>query len=242
MTNNTPYIHTEKIHNFVSPNIIIPIINNYFQPKSLLDVGCGTGTWLRAFENLYGIKNYIGIDGDFIDKSKLVIDPKKFEETDLNEGFKLNKKFDVVLCLEVAEHLDKISAARLIEDLTLHSNIIIFSAAIPGQGGQNHVNEQWPEYWERLFNSKNFKKYDIIRGKIWNHQDVDVWYKQNIFVYSNLDLTFSDVIVPSYIHPDYWLKKTKLIEEVSNYKNGELGIRISFNSFIKALKRKLING
>lgn len=174
-----PYIHTEKIHNTRSAEIIIPIIINAFNPKSILDVGCGTGTWLKVFKEIYNINDTLGLDGNYIDLKKLVIDEGYFTAVDLRKSFELNRKYDVVLCLEVAEHLPESSAEDLISSLCKHSDMIIFSAAIPAQGGQNHVNEQWPQYWEGIFKKYNYKCYDIVRPQIWNDERVDVWYKQH---------------------------------------------------------------
>jgi SAM-dependent methyltransferase len=132
-------------------------------PNSLLDVGCGTGTWLRAADRL-GVPDLHGIDGVDCsgDRSRV-----RFSKLDLTKPFSLGRRYDVVLCLEVAEHLDETHAKVLIRSLVAHAPKIIFSAACPGQPGQHHVNCRWPDYWQSLFNDEGFACDDAIRWSIW---------------------------------------------------------------------------
>src|SRR6185295_2140887 len=118
-----------------------------FHPSSVLDVGCGLGHFLKVFIDS-GINDVTGVEGPWLDNSKLVIDNELIQIKDLEEPFDLERKFDIALCLEVAEHISEHAAEQFIKTLTVHSDVIIFSAAIPEQGGQNHINEQWIEYWE----------------------------------------------------------------------------------------------
>ena len=145
-----PYIHTEAIHNLSAPRVIVPIVLEMIKPNSILDVGCGIGTWLKVFEE-YGVDDYLGIDGDYVDRSTLKISEKRFLPNDLRKRWSLNRKFDLVVSLEVAEHLPEEVADLFVSTLSAHGDTILFSAAIPGQGGQNHVNEQWPTYWQKKF-------------------------------------------------------------------------------------------
>lgn len=94
-----------------------------------------------------------------------------------------DREFDLVVCLEVAEHLLKNNASSFIDYISSFAPIIFFSAAVPGQGGANHINEQWPEYWSKLFFDRGFQCLDIIRPLIWNNSQVEPWYSQNSFLY-----------------------------------------------------------
>lgn len=118
---------------------------------------------------------------------QLEISRNEFQKLDLNSKFSLDlkQKYDLAICLEVAEHLDKIWADNLIHQLTLASDVVLFSAAIPGQGGDNHVNEQWQSYWIHKFQNKGYVCLDIIRPQIWHHKKVMYCYKQNIFMFVN---------------------------------------------------------
>lgn len=161
---------------------IVPEIINLINPKSVLDVGCAYGVWLIEFYK-NGVKSFLGID-NFKPVSKLLLIPSdKFLQKDLNKSFDLKKIFDLVICLEVAEHLLKKSAKTLVGSLVKHSNVIIFSAAIPFQGGYKHINEQWPEYWVKLFSKHNYIVIDCLRNLFWNNPKVDYWYSQNILLF-----------------------------------------------------------
>lgn len=215
------YVHTENVHNLKAPERVVPHLMKMFKPHSVLDVGCGTGTWLKVFSDA-GVSEICGIDGDFVNRDLLVknIAIENFFPRDLAEPFDLGKKFDMVLSLEVAEHLPASSAKTFIEALAKHSDTIIFSAAIPGQGGQNHINEQWKDYWIEIFNSLGYKGYDILRPIIWSDDLVDWWYKQNMLVFSKTVLVYDEITVPyknEKIHPDMFLQYRDYIIYLQEY-------------------------
>ncbi|WP_268035819.1 class I SAM-dependent methyltransferase [Algoriphagus sp. PAP.12] len=203
------YIHTSEIHNTRSSDIILPILFELIQPNSILDVGCGIGTWLKSSSDL-GISDIIGIDGEYVNKEQLLIQESQFLGKDLNHKFYLKRNFDLLLCLEVAEHLSEFVSDMFIDSLVRHSDVILFSAAIPGQGGQNHLNEQWPDYWAKKFSVHEFVFLDIIRPLIWDNQKVDYWYRQNIFLvvkHSHELVTKYPNSHLSFIHPELYLAK-----------------------------------
>lgn len=199
-----PYIHDEILHNSEAARQVLPILFEIYQPKSMLDVGCGLGNWIQVAKSL-GVPKITGIDGSYVNRLLLKITEDEFVEKDLKDKFNLNQKFDLAICLEVAEHLPAESAAGLIESLTLHADVIIFSAALPGQGGQNHINEQWPDYWQKLFTKNGFEMIDFFRPKIWNNQKIERWYKQNMFLVVKKEHFLDkgmDKLALSLIHPE----------------------------------------
>lgn len=164
---------------------MIPLVLKYVRANSVLDVGCGVGTWLSAWKK-YGLE-ITGLDGDYVPNEMLFISSKAFIPTDLSKRILIKKRFDIVSTLEVAEHLPKERGESFVEDLTRLSDVILFSAAIPGQGGTNHVNEQWQSYWRELFRRRGFSCFDIIRPHIWGDNRVDICYRQNTFLYVKSD-------------------------------------------------------
>src|SRR5260221_12957101 len=140
------YHHSEAVHNMETPRQVVPKIMDMLHPKSVLDVGCGIGTWLKAFEE-EGVLDLLGLDGDHVDKRLLKIRPTQFKIQNLMNRWSVNRKFDLVISFEVAEHLPAQTSDLFVEMLVNHSDTILFSAAVPKQEGQNHLNEQWPSYW-----------------------------------------------------------------------------------------------
>ncbi len=185
----TPYTE-EFFNNFIqsslrSAGVIAPYIMETFGPlDSVVDVGCGLGIWLSVF-HAFGAE-VTGIDGNNVPQSHMFIEPEQFKRIDLSNDFELPKRYSLCTCFEVAEHLSEKSADSLVARLCLLSDLVVFSAAIPGQGGTHHINEQWQSYWAEKFNKKNYKCFDIIRPVIWDNQHISVWYKQNTLVYCNM--------------------------------------------------------
>lgn len=155
---------------------IIPTVH------SAVDVGCGVGTWLYACQEM-GANDIQGIDGPWVDRKFLKIPVENFLEQDLNQKIQLNRKFDLAISLEVAEHIQPENARTFISSLVNLSDFVLFSAAIPYQSGVGHVNEQWLIYWIALFKEEGFVPIDIIRKKIWNDKAIPLWYRQNTVLF-----------------------------------------------------------
>lgn len=186
-----------------SAQIIVPLVNELLRPASVLDVGCATGTWLAEWGSA-GVSDVIGIDGDYVDRTALQVPPDKFVPADLGQSFSLGRTFDLVQTLEVAEHLDEAHADTFVESLARHGETILFSAAIPGQGGTHHVNEQWPSYWAEKFAKAGYTAYDVIRPQIWEDPRVLVWYRQNMLLFAR-GRTFENAMPRlDLVHPDMW--------------------------------------
>lgn len=170
-----------------SARLVVPVVLQIAKPHSVVDVGCGRGAWLKAFKEA-GVETVCGLDGHYIDKASLLIDPDEFQATDLSQLFAIDGHYDMAICLEVAEHLPEKNARSLINALTSAAPLVLFSAAIPGQTGTNHINEQWPIYWEKLFQERQFERMDPIRPLIWQDARIDFYYRQNIFLYASRNL------------------------------------------------------
>jgi hypothetical protein len=160
---------------------VVPLICDLILPRSVIDYGCGRGFWLREFQKQPGVEYVCGYDGDW------VIDPVAHPTypLDLTKPFSFGP-VDLAVSLEVAEHLPESRATGFVEDICFAAPVVMFSAAIPGQGGIGHVNEQWPAYWHARFRALDFLAFDCIRPQIWDNESVGWWYRQNIFVYAEM--------------------------------------------------------
>ena len=166
---------------------ILPIVMNLVIPASVIDVGCGVGTWL-ATANRFGISDYLGIDGGYVPSEMLQIDKNYFRAIDLAREIPILRKFDLAICLEVVEHLPKQAALGLVNKLTSLAPAVLFSAAIPGQTGSGHVNEQWQDYWVETFKKHEFLAIDCVRPVVWNDSEVQYWYAQNVLLMAHAKL------------------------------------------------------
>jgi SAM-dependent methyltransferase len=166
----------------LSAKIVVPLVLRLISARRVVDVGCGEGVWLSVFREL-GVPEVLGVDGDYIDRQSLQIPIECFQAVDLKEGFRLDRRFDLCVSLEVAEHLPAAYADVFVQSLVDLAPVILFSAAIPFQGGNQHLNEQWPDKWAELFAARGYVAVDCIRKQVWENPAVEWWYAQNILLY-----------------------------------------------------------
>jgi SAM-dependent methyltransferase len=166
-----------------SAEIVVPYLIELVEPTSVVDVGCGSGSWLSVFHEL-GVDDTVGIDGEAVPTDVVAVPAASFIRHDLTRPLTLDRTFDLVLCLEVAEHIPPLAGQRLITSLTSLGPLVLFSAAIPHQGGTSHVNEQWPDYWAEHFHHLGYVAIDCLRRKIWNDPAIAWWYAQNMLLFA----------------------------------------------------------
>jgi len=162
-----------------------------------------------------------------------------FRAVDLEKPFRLERTFDLVTSLEVGEHLPGSSAEGFVDSLTRLGPAILFSAAIPFQGGVHHCNEQWPEYWANLFAARGFMAIDCFRRRLWHNPSVAWWYAQNLILYARRDYletkpqlkTEGDggAPLPALIHPIRYLATADLKA-------------VPLRRLLRALPATLVNG
>jgi hypothetical protein len=165
-----------------SASIIVPLVLRDLAPTSVVDFGCGEGAWLSTFV-ANGLQDVQGFDGDYVDRTRLRIDPRRFTVMDLEHALQASRRFDLAISLEVAEHLTADGGRRLIEALCQSSEVVLFSAAVPGQGGTHHINEQWLEYWIERFAVHGHRLFDVYRPRIAFDRRVAWWYRQNLVLF-----------------------------------------------------------
>ena len=211
---------------------VVPYLVSLFSPQSVVDVGCGIGTWAAEFRR-QGVPEVMGIDGAYVDKGQLRIPESSFLSRDLEQPLASIRTFDLAISVEVAEHLSPSRASSFVEDLIHLAPVVVFSAAVPFQGGINHVNEQWGSYWHSLFAAKGFRSIDCLRARFWNDPRVAVWYRQNMMVYASEDriqklAPFGQTMPLDVVHP-----------ELFHLKMAQPLLRVLLKSLPVALKRSL---
>jgi SAM-dependent methyltransferase len=186
LTKQTPYDKEffDRLRDGVrrSAGLLVPLVVELVNPRSVIDVGCGLGIWLKEIAE-HGIDDVLGVDGDYLDRGEFEISPDAFHSADLAQPLRLDRRFDLALSLEVAEHLPESAAATFVESLALLAPVVLFSAAIPRQGGLDHVNEQWPGYWADHFERHGYHCIDCIRPRLWENEQIQFWYAQNALLF-----------------------------------------------------------
>ena len=189
---------------------ILPWLFHIHKPLTLVDVGCGTGAWLSIAKELGAWVT--GIDMPEVQNHPLLFPQDRFIPTDLEAGIECEDHFDMALCIEVGEHLTPVAGTCLVSWLCRHANIIVWSAAIPQQVGVNHINEQWPSYWQPLFNMHKFYVDLAIRDQFWNDPEVGICVRQNIMVYSKFWCAPHTSML-NVVHPDIYCRKVGITYE-----------------------------
>jgi SAM-dependent methyltransferase len=209
----------------ISAKEIVPHLRRLSGFKSVVDVGCGTGCWLQAFK-AEGITDVLGLDGDYALK-ELQILKSEFRAADLTNPPPLGRTFDLAISLEVAEHLPPEAADGFVEYLSKSAPIVLFSAAIPGQGGTNHLNEQWQDYWAEKFERLDFVAVDCMREPFWQNPKVMPWYPQNMLLYIRKDVLadYSELIAQaagtkrkslSLVHPRIFAATNRTVTQLEH--------------------------
>jgi len=246
-----------------SAGVVIPLLLKLlspFRPQSVVDLGCGAGGWVATWLS-HGITDVLGIDGDYVDKSAMVIPTSNFLALDLTLPVKLNRKFDLAVSLEVGEELPPESSDTLVESLIGLSPLVLFSAAVPHQEGRNHVNEQWPEYWVQRFRARGYAVADLLRSRLWNNDTVNYYYAQNILLFVRRDrLSDYPTLVGKVledalllVHPKNYLYKVELLKEnmdllerLKAYDVRNLSLRVLLSlvptKVATAIKRRFVRG
>jgi SAM-dependent methyltransferase len=170
-----------------SARALLPHLISVLHINSVLDVGCGAGAWLTAYGDL-GVSDHIGVDGDYVDRSMLLVAPIKFVPRDIAIPFDLARQFDLVQCLEVGEHVPTAASATLVDNIVRHGKYVLFSAAVPGQGGEEHINEQPYGFWRTLFAQRGFRLFDFLRPQIQGDDRIERWYRHNVLFFGHDDV------------------------------------------------------
>jgi SAM-dependent methyltransferase len=186
----TEHVYNTDFYDYIddgsraSARTVAPLLLAEMSVDSLLDVGAGHGAWASEWMAA-GVADVLAVDGDYVKPDQLVIPAVNFRAADLSLPLDLGRKFDLVQSLEVAEHLPHAKAATFVETLTRHGDVVLFSAAVPHQGGEHHVNEQPPEYWRQLFGARGYAAFDWLRPRLAGQKQVKGWYRYNSFLYAN---------------------------------------------------------
>ncbi len=192
---------------------ILAYVVDTFSPESLIDFGAGAGHWVKIAVNL-GIKDCTAVDGPWTDPSLIVIDKSLFHYHDLSRPICFHRRYDLALSLEAAQYLDEDGCINLINTLVQHADTILFSSAVPYQGG-NNVTERWQSHWAQLFEDRGYQPVDLIRPRFWNDSEIPYYYRQNTILYvkeigSELERLESQLAsgkkawVLDMIHPEKW--------------------------------------
>ncbi len=154
-------------------------------PQSVLDIGCSAGVLVGEIKAEYRM----GIDASATAKNifELLFPECKFELYDLDSDDRWLGHFDLILCMEVAEHIkNTANLLRLVKESASPSGCTLFwSAAPPGQRGSGHVNLRPYRWWRRQLTDLGWKAdepatamfFDAVDGKVPQH------YADNTRVY-----------------------------------------------------------
>ena len=186
----TEHVYSTDFYDYIdagsraSADVVARLILGEIAVKSLLDIGSGHGAWAAQWMKA-GVKDVLAVDGDYVRRDQLAIPADHFVAHDLATPLDLKRQFDLVQSLEVAEHLPGDCAAGFVDNLVRHGDVILFSAAVPHQGGEHHINEQPPEYWRKLFATRGYQAFDWLRPRLADKRHVKPWYRFNSLIYAN---------------------------------------------------------
>lgn len=165
---STQYLYSEEFYKMIegysrnAADAIAPLLLDLSPSPSVVDIGCGNGTWLKGFQDR-GVTDFLGVDGSYVDANILKIPTTNFKSADLPKPLAIDRKFDISMTLEVGEHIPTESSDAFVDTLTNLAPVVMFSAAIPHQSGDNHINEQWQDFWAQRFQDRGYLVMDYTR-------------------------------------------------------------------------------
>lgn len=227
-------------NNMSSAKVIVPLVCAAVNPKSVIDIGCGIGVWLAEFQR-NGVQVVNGVDGKWVLEQKLLIDKENIEIYDFEDKgrtvhFVEKHKYDLAVCLEMAEHVSSTRANYIVQTLSKASDVIYFSGATPYSGGMHHVNEQWQSYWINKFIDRGFVVVDYIRPKVWDNRNVCYFYAEESFVFVKkeriddfplLKREMRDDIIYNMVHPVHF--KDQIVKPTHDW------------GYLLGMQKKLVN-
>ena len=176
------FYKAQEVDSLRAAKHVLPIVLNLIRPKSIIDVGCGLGTWLSVCIE-QGIQDVTGVDGDYVPKDMLRIPHDRFLVADLSKPLSLERKYDLVMALEVAEHIPGEFERLFVKSLTDLGPVVLFAAGVPMRSGHGHVNEQWQSHWVAIFSERSYSVLDYVRPKIWDDREIMWWYAQDTLLF-----------------------------------------------------------
>jgi SAM-dependent methyltransferase len=202
-----------------SADVVTGIIMEGLAPRNVVDAGCGTGEWLASFRERR-VDDVLGLDGPWAAATGLKIPKDRFRAVSLPDGMDVGRRFDLAMSVEAAEHLPAEHAAAFVQRLCALSEVVMFSAAIPFQGGTRHINEQWPDYWAALFATHGYLAVDCLRPLLWRDERVEWWYAQNLLVFARRETIDARPFLKSaagrpverLVHPRNYLEKLEQLK------------------------------
>ena len=227
---------------------ILKILYKFYTPLSVIDIGCGRGSWLAVAESL-GSKYIRGIDGHWINNNDLLSKNIDFTPIDLEKPIQIKERYDLCISIEVAEHLSKNRANGFIETLCNVSDVVLFSAAIKFQEGANHINKQWQSYWIKIFDSFDYGCFDIFRYVVWEDEALEWWFRQNIFLFVNQSsspisfnrLKAAEKPIPDIVHPKNYEDKIEAYTNVLNEPTLDFCLTCLKNYFYNKMMKSFSN-
>lgn len=232
-----------------SARVIVPLLIADLHPQSVVDVGCGDGSWLSVFAEL-GVTQIMGVDGAYMLDRELKIPQECFLACDLVQPPALEQRFDLAVCLEVAEHLPESAADGLVSYLAGLSSFVLFSAAVPLQNGENHLNCQWQDCWRDKFEAIGYLPITTLRQQIWQDGNVPFFYKQNLALYVKAEVIERDpdlmeqhrltLAAPfSVIHPDYYLEVMGYLAEAKRERTFGETLAYHLKRRLRSIRKRL---
>ncbi|WP_435066122.1 glycosyltransferase domain-containing protein [Halobaculum sp. EA56] len=161
------------------------VFDEVFEPNSVIDFGCAIGAYLEPFHEK-GIKIH-GVEANSSAFEYAVVPRGNLTQHDLREPFRTEQQYDLVISIEVAEHIPAKYADTYVDTLTKAGDTVVMSAAPPGQGGTHHVNEKPRKYWIEKMNQRGFEYDSDAVASVRTRANTDVFshVPENIMVFQS---------------------------------------------------------
>lgn len=209
---NEAFWEMNERHARAAAQPIVAGVHQWVETPTVVDVGCGQGIIAEEFR-IHGAE-VVGIDNGWVPLDRMRLPLENFRQMDIEtEDFPITGRWALGMSLEVVEHLTPYGGDKVVKFLAENCRFVLFSAAMPGQGGYGHINEQWPSYWIEKFRVCGMEPDGRIRAHLWADQRVPCYYRQNLLLFYRLGSlmeTESGYFTLDVVHPQLYKDKMRI--------------------------------
>jgi SAM-dependent methyltransferase len=158
-----------------------------FRPESVVDVGCGSGLLLLSLAEQAPSVQTVGLERSGAGVQICQERGVNVRAFDIETDPVPSDRFSVCVSTEVAEHIPHRHTDRFVDLLCSLADHVVLTAAGPGTGGTDHVNERPQSYWIKRFDARGFSHDGPLSARLsgtWRENGVSACFCDGLMIFA----------------------------------------------------------